>query len=254
MSLGEKIKGLRKSRGMSQEELAEQINVSRQAISKWELDASLPDIDNIVQLSRLFAISTDYLLLEKDKATVTGEAMIRGEMPRDKEATEPGEELRQEGAFGQAESAIQKEAARQDEAIRWKEVAGESGRQSRMQVICIGLCVIGLLFSVTVWFTWQTLITVMLGVLLQVGAIVIFELSMSQSSREQRRGQRQQFYSLAPWLILPFPVKFGVDYLFNYYPKSHNSWFEVAVMIIIYLLVCAVITYLLQRKAKPDEE
>ena len=121
-----------------------------------------------------------------------------------------------------------------------------------MQVICIGLCVIGLLFSVTVWFTWQTLITVMLGVLLQVVAIGIFELSLSKSSGEQRRSQRQRFYSLAPWLILPFPVKFGVDYLFNYYPKAHNGWLEIAVMIIIYLLVCAVITYLLRRKAKPD--
>ena len=47
MTLGEKIKELRKARGLSQEELAEQINVSRQAVSKWELDLSLPDIDNI---------------------------------------------------------------------------------------------------------------------------------------------------------------------------------------------------------------
>ncbi len=219
MSLGEKIKELRKSRGMSQEELAEQINVSRQAISKWELDASLPDIDNIVQLSRLFAVSIDYLLLEKDEAAVSGAAISRDETAGDKDA---------------AEAAV------------------ERARQSRMQVICIGLCVIGLLFSVTVWFTWQTLITVMLGVLLQVVAIGIFELSLSKSSGEQRRSQRQRFYSLAPWLILPFPVKFGVDYLFNYYPKAHNGWLEIAVMIIIYLLVCAVITYLLRRKAKPD--
>ena len=88
MSLGEKIKELRKSRGMSQEELAEQINVSRQAISKWELDASLPDIDNIVQLSRLFAVSIDYLLLEKDEAAVSGAAISRDETAGDKDAAE----------------------------------------------------------------------------------------------------------------------------------------------------------------------
>ena len=62
MTLGEKIHILRKQSGMSQEQLAERITVSRQAISKWELGESLPDIDNVVQISRVFDVSTDYLL------------------------------------------------------------------------------------------------------------------------------------------------------------------------------------------------
>lgn len=62
MTLGEKIHVLRKQSGMSQEQLAERITVSRQAISKWELGESLPDIDNVVQISRVFDVSTDYLL------------------------------------------------------------------------------------------------------------------------------------------------------------------------------------------------
>ncbi|MCL2618711.1 MAG: helix-turn-helix domain-containing protein [Defluviitaleaceae bacterium] len=62
MTLAEKIQGLRKQRGMSQEQLAERVTVSRQAVSKWELGESLPDIDNVVQLSRIFEVSTDYLL------------------------------------------------------------------------------------------------------------------------------------------------------------------------------------------------
>jgi transcriptional regulator with XRE-family HTH domain len=62
MSLGEKIHRLRKLSGMSQEELASQITVSRQAISKWELGESIPDTDNVVQLCRLFNVSADYLL------------------------------------------------------------------------------------------------------------------------------------------------------------------------------------------------
>jgi len=62
MNLGEKILHLRKLRGMSQEELAAQITVSRQAISKWELGESIPDTENVVQLSKLFGVSTDYLL------------------------------------------------------------------------------------------------------------------------------------------------------------------------------------------------
>jgi len=60
--LGEKIHQLRKGRGFSQEELASQLTVSRQAISKWELGESVPDTENIVQLSKIFNVSTDYLL------------------------------------------------------------------------------------------------------------------------------------------------------------------------------------------------
>lgn len=62
MTMGEKILRLRKARGWSQEELAEQIGVSRQAISRWESDSAKPDADNIVALCDLFGISADYLL------------------------------------------------------------------------------------------------------------------------------------------------------------------------------------------------
>lgn len=62
MTLGEKILLLRKHHNLSQEKLAEHLHVSRQAVSKWELNAAIPDTENIVQLSRLFNVSTDYLL------------------------------------------------------------------------------------------------------------------------------------------------------------------------------------------------
>lgn len=62
MKLSEKILNLRKQRGMSQEELAENLNVSRQAVSRWEMGSALPDATNILQLSRLFGVTTDYLL------------------------------------------------------------------------------------------------------------------------------------------------------------------------------------------------
>lgn len=62
MKLSDKIIGLRKSNGMSQEDLAEQLNVSRQAISRWENGSALPDATNILQLSKLFHVTADYLL------------------------------------------------------------------------------------------------------------------------------------------------------------------------------------------------
>ena len=68
MTFGEKLQTLRRERGLSQEALAEQLRVSRQAVSKWELDAARPDIDNVLALAALFEVSTDYLLLDQPPA------------------------------------------------------------------------------------------------------------------------------------------------------------------------------------------
>lgn len=62
MAFGEKLQSLRKQSGLSQEQLALQLGVSRQAVSKWELNDSLPDTEKIVQLSNLLHVTTDYLL------------------------------------------------------------------------------------------------------------------------------------------------------------------------------------------------
>ena len=62
MSLPDKIIKLRKAHGWSQEDLAEKLNVSRQAISRWENGTALPDAQNVLQISKLFGVTTDYLL------------------------------------------------------------------------------------------------------------------------------------------------------------------------------------------------
>ena len=62
MILADKIIALRKKNGWSQEEFAEKMNVSRQAVSKWEGAQSVPDIEKILLMSRLFGVTTDYLL------------------------------------------------------------------------------------------------------------------------------------------------------------------------------------------------
>lgn len=64
MTLGQKIVQLRSNAGISQEQLAEKINVSRQSVSKWEMDQSLPQIDKVLQICTLFGISTDKLLCD----------------------------------------------------------------------------------------------------------------------------------------------------------------------------------------------
>ena len=72
MNLGEKIYELRKQQNLSQEELGDKLNVSRQTISKWERNESTPDLDKIVPLCDLFNLSVDELLqvkkIEKSKS------------------------------------------------------------------------------------------------------------------------------------------------------------------------------------------
>lgn len=65
MILADKIISLRKKEGLSQEELAESLGVSRQSVSKWEGAQSVPDMERIVQLSKLFGVTTDYLLKDE---------------------------------------------------------------------------------------------------------------------------------------------------------------------------------------------
>lgn len=81
MILADKIIELRKKNGLSQEELAEKMNVSRQSVSKWEGAQSIPDLDKILALSQIFGVSTDYLLkddIETEEAVPTDDS---GESP-----------------------------------------------------------------------------------------------------------------------------------------------------------------------------
>ena len=70
MTFAEKLKDLRKQKGISQEQLAEKIYVSRQAITKWESGNGLPDIENLIAISSLFNESLDSLLSE-EKSLIT---------------------------------------------------------------------------------------------------------------------------------------------------------------------------------------
>lgn len=77
MILADKIIRLRKKNGWSQEELAEKMNVSRQAVSKWESAQSIPDLQKILQMANLFGVTTDYLLkdeIEDEEFTDTPDA------------------------------------------------------------------------------------------------------------------------------------------------------------------------------------
>lgn len=69
MALSDKLYSLRKKRGLSQEQLAEQLNVSRQAISKWESGYSIPESDKLIAISTYFKVSLDYLMKEDNASS-----------------------------------------------------------------------------------------------------------------------------------------------------------------------------------------
>lgn len=69
MTFGEKLQKLRKEAGLSQEELACQLGVSRQAISKWERDSGYPETDKILRMGKMFHVSLDYLLGDDESSS-----------------------------------------------------------------------------------------------------------------------------------------------------------------------------------------
>jgi len=67
MDISERLQELRKKAGYSQEQLAEMLGLSRQAVSKWESGQGKPEIDNIVKLTEIYKVSADYILLGAEK-------------------------------------------------------------------------------------------------------------------------------------------------------------------------------------------
>ena len=89
MTIGERLTNERKKLGLTQEDLGAKLNISRQAISKWESDISLPDAANLIKLSSLFSCSIDYILngteREEEKKTGTENGATKSFRPRIKE-------------------------------------------------------------------------------------------------------------------------------------------------------------------------
>lgn len=114
MKFYEKLYTLRKGANMTQTDLAEKLGVSRQAVSRWEMGAAMPDIDNLIAMSDLFRVSLDELLKDQTKQTQSGS-----------KAEEEGE-----GAQGADDSSF-------DKIVNWM----------RVDMILIAVGIISLLYS-----------------------------------------------------------------------------------------------------------
>ena len=114
---------LRRARGLSQEELAARLGVSRQAVSKWERAESSPDTDNLIALARLYAISLDELLLHRTAATAgdgQGQAEGEGGGGEDYDAGQAEEIFAAARAWDEAEAAYEKQRRKRFERQRDK--------------------------------------------------------------------------------------------------------------------------------------
>lgn len=219
MTLGEKLQKLRKAAGLSQEQLAEKLLVSRQAISKWEQDAARPDTDNIIVLSELFGVTTDYLLkAEGEKGT--------GPLP-----------------FAGKEGGSTEEEEPYTIRVRQKVKA--------VRIATLFVAGAGLLLSNVLWVARQEISLTSIGIFLQLLCIAVFEVFLLQKcSGTLAAEERCRFYRVAVWLILPYIVFFTMAAAWRLYPWPHHSLLSDGINILVYLCVCGAATCLLNRRLK----
>ena len=77
MNIADRIQYLRKQKGYSQEELADKVGVSRQAVSKWESEQSTPDLEKVIAMSELFEFTTDYILKGIEPVSTTNRKTVK---------------------------------------------------------------------------------------------------------------------------------------------------------------------------------
>ncbi len=218
MKLSDKIVALRKSAGMSQEELAEKLNVSRQAVSRWETGTAMPDAANLLQLSRLFQVSADYILndeLERDSVRI-----------KTRESNADG--LRLLLIF-----MITLEAM--------------------ILVIQFMAAIIlqNVFFSVLSFLPFIAVIGGFeYGFHRKAGFSQTDEaFPQKQEKLEQALLFRKRFYQISSWLGTYFPIRFAVTALMVLYPRPYYPLVLECVIVIIYIMAAALLSLGIERRS-----
>ena len=204
MKLGEKLQQLRKKSGLSQEQLAAQLTVSRQAVSKWELNEAMPDTENVIQLSRIFGVSCDYLL--RDEIEEQGALNVPPPAPPD---------------HGHLPSANDRGGA---SVAPGETHLNEQGWEHNAFALSLFLCAIGLLLALGGWLHHQTTDPLIIGLIVQVSSVMLFELAVPRMG-ENRTIIRLKFYKLAVWLLMPIPMYGACWWVFDFAIRPYPSVF-----------------------------
>lgn len=202
MNLGEKLQLLRKAKGLSQEQLAVELGLTRQAISRWELNDTLPDTENVIRLARFFGVSTDYLLLDEVEGKNRPVSPVQDTPPQ--QGTPP---------------------------------AADPG-QTRLRTSVVGGlfdCAIGLISCLfALHLSSPGLLAV--GLMEQAVGVFLFELMGVLYGGGLER--RVRFYALACWLLAPVPLYFLCRWVSALIPFPYPSWAFWMAFYLLYLAVC----------------
>ena len=207
MKLGEKLQQLRRQSGLSQEQLAARLTVSRQAVSKWELDETMPDTENVIQLSRLFGVSCDYLL--RDEVDEQGAAL-------------PAQGEPQPAAPGRAH-------------------LDEQGWIHNATVLSLTVCAVGLLFAIGGALYVTSVDPAVIGIIIQLGGILLFELAAPRMG-DGRNAARLSFYAIACWLVLFIPLPLLVGGFFALSGRPYRASHLFLFCVLFYVLICTAVT------------
>ncbi len=213
MKLADKILNLRKTYGMSQDDLAEKLNVSRQAISRWEMGTAQPDTSNVLQLSKLFGVTTDYLL------------------------NDDYESDRDVPAVKETEITTKAEAHRQ---LAFILLTGLNVMILFHQLIaCFVLQ--NAIFS---------LAGTMLSIAAVIGFESGYRYRKIAPESESAKKYYYKFYVIAFWLAAYFPIRLLANVAMMLYPRSYTGLIFEIIVVLVYLLISILVTQLIKKKSK----
>ena len=215
MTFGEKLQALRKSRGWSQEQLAERIAVSRQAVSKWESGAAVADTENVVELSRLFGVSTDYLLHD--------DYTDDGDIP----------------AVKSRETQLKKQKNREMAMIVLIGIEALAFFWQLMGFLVYSSVLIPLL-GMTVH------IVVLIGFEAGFRGQLRYELQAQPDA--EALDCRRVFYRVSVWLVSLFPIACLTRIGWEISPRAYNSTLALLSPLVPYAILCLIVTWKLRKR------
>ena len=180
MNLADRIQYLRKKKGISQEELAEQMMISRQAVSKWESGLRAPDLEKIVMLSDYFEVTTDYLL----------------------KGVEPEVKVFAESA---GKEAAEKEKRENERSLKTQMVEVQKPDARLFTVAGTAINIIGLIVAVILWIEQQVQYSVAIGLIFMAVGCVFFAIGQIVGAEDTKRKAAKYFAMINAWTLIFIP-------------------------------------------------
>jgi transcriptional regulator with XRE-family HTH domain len=208
MKLGDKILMLRKKEGLSQEQLAEKLNVSRQAISRWESGSALPDASNIRQLSKVFAVSADYLL---------NDDMDEYEIPK----PQPDVQTVNKNDMGRILIYL-----------------------ITLEVMVLLIQFMSVVILQNAVFAFLSFIPFIAAI----GGFEYAHYKNRANATVQSMEFRRRFYKISAWLGLYFPVRFLVNAASTFYPRPYSSILFEVMMLVVYIFTACMVNLAIDKQ------